>query len=86
MLTSSDKVNFYTDIENIDALNTIFDIVSPPVRKRWSGYKKSSQKITGNFKRMPKRFGPARKLGVKDEMLLCLMKLRLGLTLQDLAN
>ena len=35
---------------------------------------------------MPKRFGPARKLCTKDEMLLCLMKQRLGLTLQDLAN
>ena len=35
---------------------------------------------------MPKRFGPARKLCAKDEMLLCLMILILGLTLQDLAH
>ena len=48
--------------------------------------KNRPKKITRNFKSMPKRFGPARKLCAKDEMLLCLMKLRLGLTLQDLAN
>ena len=35
---------------------------------------------------MPKRFGPARKLFTKDEMLLCLMKVRLCLILQNLAN
>ena len=48
--------------------------------------KNCPKKKTKKFKSMPKRFGPARKLCAKDEMLLCLMKLRLGLTLQDLAN
>ena len=86
LLKSSDMVHFYTGIENIDAFNTIFDMVNPVVRKRWSGYKKWSKKITRNFKSIPKRSGPARKLCAKDEMLLCLMKLRLGLTLQDLAH
>ena len=52
-------VNFYTSIENLDAFNTIFDSVNPIVRKRWSGYKKLSKKITRNFKSIPKRFGPA---------------------------
>ena len=86
LLRSSDMVNFYTGIEHIDTFNTKFDIVNPIVRKRWSGYKKSSKKVTTYFKSMPKRFGPARKLFAKDEMLLCLMKLRLSLTLQHLAN
>ena len=44
MLTSSDMVNFYTGIENIDAFNTKFDMVSPIVRKQWSSYKKLSKK------------------------------------------
>ena len=35
---------------------------------------------------MPEQFGPDRKVCARDEMLLCLMKLRLGLTLQDLVN
>ena len=35
---------------------------------------------------MPKHFGPAKKLGVKDEMLLCLIKVRLDTPLQNLAN
>ena len=35
---------------------------------------------------MHEQFGPDRKLCARDEMLLCLMKLRLGLTLQDLVN
>ena len=41
LLKSSDIVNFYTGIENVDALNTIFDMMSPVVGKRWSGYKKN---------------------------------------------
>ena len=45
-----------------------------------------SSKKTRTFKRMLKRFGPARKLCAKDEILLCLIKLRLGITLQDLAT
>ena len=61
-------VNFYTGIENIDAFNTIFDVVNPIVMKRWSGYQKSSKKIIRNFKSIPKWFGLARKLCVKDEM------------------
>ena len=44
------------------------------------------KKETRNFKSIPKRFGPARKLCTKDEMLRCLIKVRLGLTLQDLEN
>ena len=72
LLKSSDMVNFYTGIENIDAFNTIFDMVNPIARKRWSGYKKSPKKLTRSFKSMPKRFSPARKLCAKDEMLLCL--------------
>ena len=72
LLKSSDMVSFYTGIENIDAFNTIFDMVNPIARKRWSGYKKSPKKLTRSFKSMPKRFGPARKLCAKDETLHCL--------------
>ena len=32
-------VNLYTGIQNIAAFNTIFDMLNPIVRKRWSGYK-----------------------------------------------
>ena len=84
-------VNIYTGIENIDAFNTKFDMVSPIVRKQWSGYKKLSKKIR-NFKKMPKQFGPTRKLCTKGNVTLfneteaCLMELRLGFTLHDLAN
>ena len=53
LLKLRDMVNFYTGIENIDASNTIFDMVNPIVRKRWSGYKKLSKKISRNFKNMP---------------------------------
>ena len=38
-------VNFYTGIENTDAFNTIFDMVSPSVRKRWPDDEKSPKKI-----------------------------------------
>ena len=86
LLRLIDMVNFYTGIENIDAFNKIFDMVNPILRKRWSRYKKLSKIITRNFKSMAKQFGPSRKLCGKDEMLLCLMKLKLGLTLQGIAN
>ena len=41
-------------------------MVSPVAGKTWSGYKK-------NLPKKSKHFGPAEKLGVKDEMLLCLI-------------
>ena len=53
--------------------------------KYWSGPKKTSRKGR-NFRKSPKKFGPKRALSQKDEVLLTLMKLRLGSTNADLAQ
>ena len=44
-----------------------------------------STKVKKRFSKSPKTFGPQRKLGSEDELLLTLMKLRLGLLFRDLA-
>ena len=61
------------------------EVISPLVWRRWRGIKcviKPGRKYT----RSPKKFGPQRKLKSIDEFLPTLMKLRLGLFHQDLAN
>ena len=45
-----------------------------------------STKLNNRFARSPKKFGPKRKLESKDEFLLTVMKLRLGLLVKDLAS
>ena len=60
--------------------------MAPFVKRRWKGVKRVSSKIKRKFASTPKKFGPARKLPGKDEFLLTLIKLRLGLLAKDLAS
>ena len=47
----------------------------------WSGSKKAiSTKVRRNFKTSPKKTGPQRKLSVKEELTLVLLKLRTAVT------
>lgn len=86
LLKSDKKCDFYTGIITLKLFEHLHDIITPLVRRRWRGVKKTSTGIFRNFKKIPKRFGPARKLCSKDEFLLFLMKLRLGLLNEDLAD
>ena len=61
--------------------NKLHDIVKPYVKMRWRGLK-----LTTSHKTSSKKFGPKRKLPSKDDFLLTLMKLRLGLLNEDLAD
>lgn len=62
----------------------LYDVVHPFVRRRWKGLQCTSTALKRKFKNVPKRMGPDRILHGKDEFLLCLMKLRLGLLGKDL--
>ena len=86
LLISSKDCAFYTGIKSSNLFDSLHDIISPYVRRHWRGAKYNSSKITRKFKKEPKRMGPVRKLGSKDEFMLMLMRLRLGLLVQDLSN
>lgn len=78
--------NFFTGIESRSLFKKLLDYLTPFVRRRWRGMKC----LYGNIRRFqhnsPKKFGPDRKLTARDELLLTLMKLRLGSLHKDLAK
>ena len=86
LLKTDKNCDFYTGIRSIKEFNVLHDIVSPFVKRRWRGVKKTSTSILRKYKSKPKSFGLQRKLSSKDEFLLMLMKLRLGLITGDLAD
>ena len=67
----------------------LYDYVHPKVEKMtyWRGTKHviGSKRIR-KFIKSPNKFGPSRKLAIKDELLMVLMKLRLGLMNEDLSD
>ena len=84
LITDDEKCLFYTNIPNIKMLNHIHDIIKPHVKRRFSLQpRKISTKIS---KHSPVKKGPERKLSSKDELLLTLMKIRLGLLFKDLGD
>ena len=80
------KMNFYTGISSIALFNVIFSLLSPFLSnlKYWRGAKRSTsyRKVKRKTKTIPK----TKKLSYKNEMLFTLMRLRLGLLNQDLAD
>ena len=84
-ITSDAKTNFYTGITTIKSFNAIFLLLQPylPALRYWRGPKvaRSWSKVKRHFKQ------PAsKKLSHRDEFLLTLMRLRLGLLNEDLAD
>ena len=55
------------------------------VKRNWRGPRVKSS-IVRRSKNSPKKIGPKSKLSGGEEFLLCLMKIRLGLLHEDLAN
>lgn len=83
----SDKsVRFYTGIPSVAAFNNLLRIVEPKVQllRIWKGPKHFNANILSQ-KKVLKR-GPKKRLSVKEEMTLVLMKLKLGLLNEDLAD
>ena len=79
------KMNFYTGITTVAGFHSIFSLIEPslPSIKYWRGPKRAtiSTKIRKNVSRLP-----VKKLTYKDELLLTLMRLRLGILNEDLAD
>ena len=90
LLVSDSKVQFYTGLPNIETFDLLFEFLQGKVAKMsyWRGPKYSTIRKYRNpsFFRSPKKLGPKRKLQLKDELLLVLMKLRLALIHEDLAD
>ena len=86
ILKTTEDYIFFTGIQSYEMFTKLHEFVCPFVRRRWRGTAVLSTRVKRLFKASPKKFGPQRKLSSKDEFLLVLMKLRLGLTNKDLAS
>ena len=79
------KMNFYTGIQSIAMFNVLFSLLSPylPKLRYWRGAKRTSTYSKVKRKAVTPR---SKILTHKDEMLLTLMRIRLGLLNEDLAD
>ncbi|XP_030832622.1 uncharacterized protein LOC105445044 [Strongylocentrotus purpuratus] len=85
ILKSDNDALFFTGIHSICLFHTLHKFISPFVHRRWRGLKVVSTKVK-RFLVYNKKPGPIRKLHSVDEFLLVLIRLRLGLSLNDLAK
>ena len=86
-MTNDEQVLFYNGIPTLNARNAIFDVLRPQIAKitLWRG----SATVVNCIRALancPRKFGPPRMLISKDQLLLVLMNLRLGLLSTDLAQ
>lgn len=83
------KMNFYTGIMTIAAFNAIFALLKPYISCMvyWKGCSKARKATHSKIKRRNNNSNTTtRKLSAKNEFLLTLMRLRLGLLNEDLAD
>ena len=85
LLKSDKKMKFYTGIPSVAAFDAVYDELkdSAPTLNYWRGAKVVPVP-TRTFLKQPKKFGPARSLTSREELIMTLMKLRLGLTNGDI--
>jgi hypothetical protein len=77
-------MNFYTGLSSVKLFNSLFDLLSLMFLIYWRGTKRvvMSSKVRRNFVSRSSKC----KLQTKDEMLLTLMRLRLGTLNEDLTD
>ena len=81
---SQEKLSFYTGLPepSSQVFSSLHSLVAPLVKRLWRGRAVSTKYV----RRSPqKKMGPQRKLSSQDELLLALMRLRLGLMNKDVA-
>jgi len=83
LLATDKKVRFYTGIQSKAVFDLLYEYVQPKVEKM--NYWRGSSTTKDAMKVFTRKRGRRRKLQQKDEMLLTLMKLRLGLLNEDIA-
>ena len=82
LLRTDKDTKFFTGIDTKELFNALHDYIAPFVQRRWKGAKR----VVKSVRQLGKKRGPERKLDSRDEFLLTLKKLRLGLLLNDLAH
>lgn len=83
------KTRLYTGLPNADVFDRLYKHLLPRAKRLtyWSGSKKIvSTKAKRVFKKSPKKFGPKRKLSVKDELVMTLMKCKVGMNSELLGD
>ena len=80
-LLTDKNCKFFTNLKNLSLFNHLHDYIAPHVKRR---YYANAPEPTRQFLKTPTKIGPDRKLCSKDEFLLTLMKVRLGLLNTDL--
>jgi len=81
-LKSDKKVKTYTGIPNKSVFEALLNHVSSKAKsiRYWCGSMKVlSSKVPRKFKKTPEKSGPQRKLTVKEELTLLLLKLRMAI-------
>lgn len=89
ILKTDKSVRLFTGLQSKQKLECLFLFLSPKVDRLryWSGSKKvSTIQQRNKGKRTPQKPGPARMMCKKDELVMVLLKLRLGLTLAFLSS
>lgn len=86
-LRTDAKVNFYTGLPNRAVFDKLYETFEPKMLKLrfWRGPSGLPRGIR-KFNKSPKKFGPNRKVSGKNQLLLTLMKIRLGLLNEDLGD
>ena len=87
VLNTDKKVKTYLGVPSKAAFEVLFKLLSKkaPKIKYWQGPKKHLSTNPRNFSSTPKTSGPSRLMSVKDELVMTLMRLRLGSLNADLA-
>ena len=82
-IKSDQKMNFYTGLPSVETFHVLFELIKPklPNVRYWRGAKKVSSTKVRTFTRPT-----FKNLSYEDEFLLTLMRLRLGLLNEDLAD
>ena len=76
-LKTDEKVNTYTGLPSVKALEDLLELVTPHALSMT--YWRGSQKYVERKEPLSAKSGPGRKLTIKEELVMTLMKLRLGL-------
>lgn len=84
VMKSDAKVKYYTGLPNQASFNTVFQAILPHIHK--VRYWKGPKRLCNPLKQKNKFSCNLRTLSPKEEMMLCLMKLRLGLLNEDIAD
>ena len=79
-LRTNKKTRLYTGLPNKAAFSDLYRHVShkASIMRYWQGDRKEKPAATRSYKKTPVKTGAKRKLTLKEELLIVLMKLRLG--------